>query len=512
MKQNLITTLFLTVLFFSGIQAQTISLDPSSGFSDETLVTTISGVGTQFQSGTSTCGTLDWNKIAFQQGNETIYPESIYVENEEVIWVQLDVPSTATLGTYDVSVWEDAPAGCEVSCEDCFELLDPGTITDLDVTTGGQGEELKVTISGENTYWSQGTPCSINAGNVVFSQGSSTIFTPDDVVVLDTDTLCVFLTLPTDSIDIGFFDITVGTGLGCETTCEDCFEVMFGPEIIFFSSSQGGQGAQPVFSLGINNGSFTGCEFTTENVFLQLGNNIIYPISVEIVDDEVIATFDIPEDAAIGDYNLIVGDGLDYECMLSCEACYQVTAAPDIVLPSETNGGQGEQTTLSIGITNGTYTDCELTTENVYLILGNNIIYPTSVEIINDELVTTFDIPEDAAVGDYDLVVGEGLEYGCIFDCVACFTVNQTIGIDPVFNAALSVYPNPFENQVHLQSEELLLEVSLQVYDAIGKMVFERSWSELQNEVIDVAHLPKGVYTFKILAAEGEAYKRVVRQ
>jgi hypothetical protein len=264
--------------------------------------------------------------------------------------------------------------------------------------------------------------------------------------------------------------------------------------------------------MGANNGSYTDCELTTENVFLQLGNNIIYPTSVEIVDDELIASFDIPEDAVVGDYNLIVGDGLDYECMFSCEGCYQVTAAPEIVLPTNTNGDQGGQATLSIGITNGTYTDCELTTENVFLQLGNNIIYPTSVEIVNDELVTTFDIPEDAAVGDYDLVVGEGLDYGCTFDCLACFTVSQTIGIDPVFNSALSVYPNPFENQVHLQSEMLLQEVSLQVYDGIGQLVLDRNWSELQNEVIDVAHLPKGVYTFKILAAEGEAYKRVVRQ
>jgi len=511
MKQNFFTTLALTLFFFSGLQAQTISLDPDAGFQDETLVVGISGVGTQFQSGTTTCGTLDGNAILMQQAGESIDIQDVYVVNDEFIAVEFTIPSNAIAGNYDVSIWENASAGCEVSCDDCFEVLTPGDITNLDITTAGQGEELKVTISGENTYWSQASPCSIDAGNVIFSQGTSTIFTPDSVVVVSSETLCAFMTVP-DSIEIGFFDLVVGAGQPCETNCEDCFEVMFGPEIVFLSGNQGGQGESPIFTMGANFGSFSNCEFTTDNVFLQLGNEIIYPTSVEIVDDELVASFDIPENAAVGDYDLIIGEGLDYDCVFSCEGCYEVTTPPDIVLPTNTDGEQGTEATLSVGITSGTYDDCELTTENVYLVLGNEVIYPTSVEIVGDELVTTFDIPLDATVGDYDLIIGEGLGYGCTFECVACYSISESTGIDPIFNAALSVYPNPVDEQLHFNAEMLLHDVSLQIYDTVGQLVYDRRWSHLQREVINVADLPKGVYTIKILASEGEAYKRVVRQ
>lgn len=617
MKQRLIATLILTLCFCWGLQAQTISASPDSGFIDDTfqpLTVSISGVGTQFISGTTTCGELDGNSIYFEQGSSALYLQNVNVISEELITVELLIPSfLQSEGDHDIVIWENAPVGCKVSCQDCFEVIDPGSgsITGLDVTTGTQGEELKVTISGENTYWSQGspcyinsgnvafkqgtstifpdnvvtvaedticafitvpynievglfdvivgedsgceitcedcfevlepsisgldvntgaqgeelkvtisgensywsqaTPCSIDAGNVVFSQGSSTIFIPDSIVIVDIDTICAFITIP-DSIDIGFFDVTVGDGLDCETTCNDCFEVTANPEVEFTSTTQGGQGQQPQFALRAGSGSFTNCEFTTENVFLRLGNNIIYPTALEIIDDELLVSFDIPNNAAIGNYDLIIGDGLDYSCNFSCEGCYEVTAPPELILPNNTIGVQGEPMSLDFELTAGTYDACNLTTENVFLVLGSEIIYPASVEIVDNELLTIFNIPADATVGDYDLIVGDGLdEYGCSFECIACFTIEESVGIDPVLNAALSVYPNPFDKQIHINTDMILHDVNLQLYDAVGQLVLERQWSQLQSETIDVTDLPKGIYIFKIVAIEGEAYKQIVR-
>ena len=513
MKQYILTTFALTLFLLSGLQAQTISVDPNSGFQNDALAVTISGVGTQFQSATTTCGPLNASTLIFHQGSETLDIPSVFIVDEEQINVPLWIPNGAAYGLYDVTIWPDSAPGCEITCEGCFEVLHPGNITDLDINTGGQGEELKVTISGENTYWSQASPCAIDASNVMFSQGSSTIFMPDNVVVLDTDTLCVFMTVP-DGINLGLFDVQVGVGLGCETSCENCFEVNFPPTIEIFSELQGGQGEPTIFNLGANFGAtYADCELTLNNVFLQLGAYIIYPTSIEIVNDELFATFDIPEDAPVGDYDVIVGDGLDYECNYSCEGCYQITTPPNIVLPPNTEAEQGTSTTLSIAIENGTYEDCVLTAENVYLVLGNDIIYPTSVEIVNGELVTSFDIPPNAVIGNYDLVIGDGLDvYGCSFECAGCFMVSETTGIDPIFDAALSIYPNPFQDQIQLSSDIVLHEVSLQLYDVLGHLVLENQWSQLQSEVIHTTDLPKGVYTLKIVADEGERYKRIVRQ
>ncbi len=609
MKLNFILTLFLSLFLLSIIQAQTISLNPDSGNVGELLEVSISGVGTQFQSGTSCSDGFNTSNIAFVQGSETIFLQDVDVINDELLIVDLFIPPTKPLGNYDLVIWS---VGCEVSCEECFEVLNPvASITDITSNSADQGEELKVTISGENTIWGQASPCSINADNVIFSQGSSTIITPTNVVLLDTDTLCVFMDIP-NNIDVGYYDVTIGTDQGCETTCNGCFQVLDpsnitglditsanqGEELkvtisgedtywtqaspcsidagtVFFSqgtstiisptnvvvldedtlcvflnipedidlgdydvivgtgdgcettcdgcfevlatdlelsTTEGGQGEDPQISFLSTSGSFAGCEYTLDNVFIQLGNEIIYASEIEIINDELIVSFEIPEDATLGNYDVIVGDGLEEECNFNCIGCYRVTAPPELVLPNETDGAQGAPLNLSFGLTDGTYDECVLTTTNVYLILGENIIYPTNVEVINNELYTSFDIPADAAIGDYDLIVGDGLEeYGCSFECIGCFTVSESVGIDPVFNASLSVYPNPFDNKIHIDAEMILNDVHLQLFDSMGKLVFENHRSQLQNETIELIDLPVGVYFFKILSSEGEAYKRIVR-
>ena len=47
---------------------------------------------------------------------------------------------------------------------------------------------------------------------------------------------------------------------------------------------------------------------------------------------------------------------------------------------------------------------------------------------------------------------------------------------------------------------------------SINKKLATFAAENLENTSFDVSDLPKGVYIFKILSVEGEAYKRIVRQ
>ncbi len=617
MKQHLISTLVLFLFWMTGIQAQTISASPNTAYlNDEYLEVTISGVDTQFESGTS-CGDMDINSIVFSQGTETIYVEDLYVYDDDLLYLALVIPTNQPTGSYDIDIFENGPEGCAVSCPDCFQVLPPPQgIFGVYQSWAFQGDEIKVTVTGQNTYWSQATPCAINAGNVFFSQGTSTIITPASVEILAPDTLCLYMNIP-DDINIGNYDVTVGAGLACEDTCEgcfdihdpspsypnitglqpdsgyqgeelkvtisgedtywgqashcsvntqtiifvqgsstivptnvvitdpdticvfidipedintghydiyvglqpdcmtyceDCFEVLSDIELL--ADSQGGQGQQDnQIELRTTNGSFSGCEYTTQNVFLQLGNEIIYPSTLETVNDELIFSFDIAEDALLGNYDIVIGDGLDDDCNFTCTACYEITTPPQLDIPGDQIiGFRGFLTEWSIGLTSGTFDECLLTTENVYLILGDEIIYPTTVEIIDNELHTVFDLPINATQGEYNLIVGEGLDgYGCYHECIGCFIVDEFASVDQAFEASISLYPNPFDDRIQINAETVLNDVNLQMYDATGKLVYDNHISQLQNETIQLSDLPIGIYFLRIISAEGEAYKRVMR-
>ncbi len=285
------------------------------------------------------------------------------------------------------------------------------TIT-IDPDEGGQGEDLKVTISGENTVWNQATSCFIQATNVLFMQGTATAFIPDVVEVLAPDTLCAWLAIPEDA-EVNLYDVLVGANLSCPTPCLDCFEVVEAPELI--------------------------------------------------------------------------GD------------------------PQNSMGQQGGAASIILGIANGSYEDCDLNTENVYLELNGNFIYPSSVELLDGELVVNFDLPEDAAPGAYNLIVGEGQSYGCNFVCEACFEVMEIIATEDLPDTAWEVFPNPFESEFRVVAPNLLNDVTIRVYDVTGKLMHTEKQDAFNATLIDLSHLPKGVYNLKLTANEGEAVRQLVK-
>jgi hypothetical protein len=78
-------------------------------------------------------------------------------------------------------------------------------------------------------------------------------------------------------------------------------------------------------------------------------------------------------------------------------------------------------------------------------------------------------------------------------------TVNACIGIQELVSDKVSVYPNPSTGVLNITLTGALAQhTSIEVYDAIGKLVFAKS---LMNEIntINISNLDNGIYVFKIL-------------
>jgi photosystem II stability/assembly factor-like uncharacterized protein len=86
---------------------------------------------------------------------------------------------------------------------------------------------------------------------------------------------------------------------------------------------------------------------------------------------------------------------------------------------------------------------------------------------------------------------------------------NASVGIAEVDKQrTFSVYPNPTDGQVTIALD--LIPERLEVYDAVGKLVYVDSGLSEIILHIDLSELPIGIYTLKIIDTQGAATKRLL--
>jgi hypothetical protein len=112
------------------------------------------------------------------------------------------------------------------------------------------------------------------------------------------------------------------------------------------------------------------------------------------------------------------------------------------------------------------------------------------------------------ANGSYAVIVTIN---GCT-DTSNCHIVN-TVGIyQNYISSQLSVSPNPASDKLYIKSNNLLQNVIVRITDAAGKEISIYTFSQLQNQTIDIASLTAGFYLMEINTANGKAIKRFVRE
>ncbi len=87
----------------------------------------------------------------------------------------------------------------------------------------------------------------------------------------------------------------------------------------------------------------------------------------------------------------------------------------------------------------------------------------------------------------------------CNASAVVIVNVNTCTGINEASANSISVYPNPTNGVVNINlTAELAKNASLEVYDALGKLVVKQILSNELN-TINISNLENGIYVFKVL-------------
>ncbi len=322
------TLLLLCPLFLIAfpVFSQQIELDPAKGWQGRLMDVGISGTNTFFSSASTTCGSLEESKVVFHQGMSTFSPTGLFVESDVQIYSRVDVPAAAPIGLYDVILWA-GQGGCEVSCQDCFEVFPRSSITEVspnEERINTMNTDVRITT--DYSCFTQGSStCQVNAGNVRFFQPAPGTFdfTPNSVTVVDDKTLIANVDVPSFAI-IGDYNIVVAEGYPCEASCENCFEVLENPFIELISGKEALRNAEVSVVLEIFFADIAGCFYDATTVFLQQGSYFIYPESVMVNGQMVSLEVKIPSDAPLGIYDIFVGDQLGGTCEYVCEGCFTV--------------------------------------------------------------------------------------------------------------------------------------------------------------------------------------------
>ncbi|MCL2246559.1 MAG: T9SS type A sorting domain-containing protein [Lentimicrobiaceae bacterium] len=136
----------------------------------------------------------------------------------------------------------------------------------------------------------------------------------------------------------------------------------------------------------------------------------------------------------------------------------------------------------------------------------------SSEEMRKAEFVTTLNqsLPVPAWKVDYGTPINNGFP-------ILLWQFGGGFSIETLANDAVKVYPNPTSGELRITNCELGMEapsvVEVEIFDTYGRKISSNHLiTSSSNQLINISHLPSGVYFVKIATEAGVVVKRVVKE
>jgi len=330
-----------------------VSVDPDEGELGESLTVAISGQYTHFSQGT---GTTIW----FSQGEETIYPESVTILDDEQLNADFYIDPDVNPGEYDVNTSNYFDG--QITLMNGFTVLTAfPKVVGFDPGTGYQGDELVINITGQNTHFLSGeNPV------VWFNLGTINVYA-DSYTATNEENLVVTFQFPF-TIPVGGWYLNVKNDSDGLLTADELFILELNPDqpAIGYILPDSGQVDQThLISLVTQNTHFEkeGLETT---LWFTREDETIFPTSTTVISNtELQSEISIPQDAETGLWNVYVENEFDGQLILedgfnikdSTNSISQVSVIREIKLFPNPNNGEFyltvnlfEETELSVFI------------------------------------------------------------------------------------------------------------------------------------------------------------------
>ena len=141
----------------------------------------------------------------------------------------------------------------------------------------------------------------------------------------------------------------------------------------------------------------------------------------------------------------------------------------------------------------------------------------TAIDNCTDPVTITTQDPAAGSLvsdGTYTVTITGEDASGNVGTCSFDLTVESVLGVESnELNNAISMYPNPAQDQVTISnSSNIQLEKAV-IYDMNGKMLNQIDLSTMQGEqVINISDLATGVYVVQLTSDTSSATKRLIKK
>ena len=281
-----------------------IDIDPNNATIPETLTVTISGEGTHFAQATGTT-------VRLRQNYTNIYPSTVVELNDTELLAQFTFDDFDNPGYYNV-LTNNALDG-DLYIYDGFYLNpnpNPPELISIEPDGAYQGENLEVSISGQNTSFNQGT-----GTTVWLNMGYNNIYPYSTSVINDELVNASFFIDENESL--GSYDVNTHNLVNGHLVLEDGFTI-YDDDIPYISSINPVSGyLGDLVSLSIFGENTHFLNASSYDAWLIKENLVIYPSGIfAINNNEIIAEIIIPEDADAGLWTVFATSSMDGDMYL----------------------------------------------------------------------------------------------------------------------------------------------------------------------------------------------------
>lgn len=476
---------------------------PSTAYIGETITLSFTGDYTHFATGGVTN-----NIMLYSSEGGVIYSYNVNVIDNLHLEADFEISNYKPEGYYDLRVSNCLDA--DIVLQNAINLIDTGgspEIVSVEPNTASQGEQLTITITGQNTEFQQGS------SSVVLGNDNSSINAEGWDIENDTIIYAYFNFTYNDAP--GIYDVSVNNYNIGNVTLNDGFTLTEAtqPTVKEVIPNNASQGTAVYFTIKTENTTYNSID-NMPNVTLTQDWEELYPKEINLIDSVTIeAKYIFSYSTLIGYKTITVSS--PFEGSLSLEnAIFIAEGEPNgtISKVAPDTAMQGES--LSISITGKDVVFMQ-GTSNIMLNKDNLTIASNSNQVISDSVIIgEFTFLKTFPTGKYDVIVAGDYAWFDVllsegFELKLFNFLNEKS-----FNSFLSIYPNPCKGNLNIKRIINNAEdFTIQIYNIDGKLLFEDKLLKNQDDAsFDLSFLPKGSYILNVIMNDAKQSSNLIIQ
>jgi hypothetical protein len=302
MRRSIYCLTFLSVFFAGAIEAQTISVSPSSGNQYQTFEVTITGQGTNFKS-------PNLGIVFYLDANDSFYAVPNATQSQFKMTAYVSIPGNVRPGTYDVRIVDTLTDSVYYLATQSF-FVNPGPPPSISTLpdSGGAGTNFSVLISGSNTFFNAAANSSkLDEIAVDLIAFNSVYYSAHPLAIESDSEMKVLFNLP-DTLPAGDYILRCHT-LSIEPSFDvrTYFFIKRAP-VITLTNAKSGEAGYPVsVDILVQGSPIPG---PNTQVFISPAGNSAAQVSAQSVtltsDSTLTALFNLPSKLTPGLYDLTI--------------------------------------------------------------------------------------------------------------------------------------------------------------------------------------------------------------